>query len=84
MVRRVRATSEVDPKACPICGGGNECAKANASNGPCWCRSKTFSFELLARAGTGKACICEQCLRRYTQDPEFVPFPSPHSPQETS
>ena len=77
MVRRTRPAAEVDPKACPICGGGNQCVKANGKSGPCWCRDKTFSFELLARAGTGKACICERCLSEHTQqrDADFASFP---------
>lgn len=77
MVRRARPEVEVDPSACPICGGGNECVKALGNSGPCWCRNETFSFELLARAGTGKACICERCLRKYTQprDADLAEFP---------
>jgi hypothetical protein len=77
MVRRARPAAEIDPTACPICGGGNDCVKALAKSGPCWCRNETFSFELLARAGTGKACICERCLREHTQqrDTNFAEFP---------
>lgn len=77
MVRRTRPATEVNPTACPICGGGNDCAKALGRRGPCWCRNETFSFDLLARAGTGKACICKQCLRRYEQAgaPDTAAFP---------
>ena len=77
MVRRTRPAAAVDPAVCPICGGNNQCVTALGKSGPCWCRNETFSFDLLARAGTGKACICERCLREYSQarDAEFVEFP---------
>ncbi|MDH3451677.1 MAG: cysteine-rich CWC family protein [Gammaproteobacteria bacterium] len=83
MVRRTLPGAEVDPSACPICGGGNDCVKALARSGPCWCRNETFSFELLAKAGTGKACICERCLRKHTheRDADYVAFPLEGSPQ---
>lgn len=83
MVRRNRPAAYVDPSACPICGGGNQCAKAMGESGPCWCRQETFSFEILARAGTGKACVCVACLRKYTRqrDADFVPFPPEEPPR---
>lgn len=79
MVRRARAAAEVDPAACPICGGANRCVRADGGDGPCWCRDETFSFSLLARAGTGKACICERCLREHarTGDDGFAEAPVP-------
>ncbi len=69
MVRRVIRKAPVDPAACPLCGGDNRCVKVSGEPGPCWCRSATFTFDLLARAGTGKACICERCLERHAGAP---------------
>lgn len=82
MVRRTRPQADIDPGSCPICGGRNECVKSTGASGPCWCRSETFNFELLARAGNGKACICQRCLRESEQarDPAFTPLPKGKPP----
>ena len=73
MVRRA-TPSVVDPAYCPICGGGNECVKVTGKQGPCWCVDRRFNFDVLARAGTGKACICQRCLDRYVEaDDESAP-----------
>jgi hypothetical protein len=51
---------------CPLCGGPNGCAPAQAGRFDiaCWCRDAHFSAELLARvppAARGRACVCAAC-----------------------
>jgi hypothetical protein len=54
------------PGACPLCGGTNACAMANAAAGdePCWCAAAVFTPTLLARIPDrqrGRACVCAAC-----------------------
>ena len=51
---------------CPLCGQPNACAAVACGrfDVDCWCRSLSFSRELLARvpaAQAGRACICRAC-----------------------
>jgi hypothetical protein len=58
-----------DPALCPLCGEPNGCALAaapGASPADCWCASRRFDAELLARvppAAAGRACVCSRCQR---------------------
>jgi hypothetical protein len=49
---------------CPLCHGPNDCALAlppEQRPAECWCVSRKFPPELLARADPG-SCICASCL----------------------
>lgn len=51
---------------CPLCGGDNHCAPAQAGHFDvaCWCRDATISREALARIPADqvrRACICPRC-----------------------
>ena len=55
-----------DSSRCPLCQTPNRCALAlPAAERPaeCWCVSRSFPAELLARA-PATACICAACLER--------------------
>jgi len=61
-------SAPVDPKVCPLCGGDNACAMAQAGSPdtpvPCWCTSTAIGAEVLARIpadAVGKACVCRAC-----------------------
>lgn len=62
-----------DPRACPLCGGGNACAMAKAkADGTkplaCWCADASFPPELVAQvqpSALGRACICAACAARH-------------------
>ena len=57
------------PNRCPLCGGDNRCALALPEAerpAQCWCVSRRFPAELVARAPAG-ACICAECLDRETE-----------------
>jgi GNAT superfamily N-acetyltransferase len=67
-----READGVDVGACPLCGGPNGCACAQAgrSDVPCWCNQATFSSSLLAQvpdALKGRSCICAACVARQPQ-----------------
>ena len=63
------ASTSVDPRACPLCGKGNQCAmemeKATGQKQPpCWCTGAAFGADLLARVPDylrNQACICAAC-----------------------
>jgi len=66
MAAPLSPTEAIRAHACPLCGGPNDCAAALSGrlDVPCWCRSTTFSAELLARVppdARGKACVCARC-----------------------
>ncbi|MGO8676046.1 MAG: cysteine-rich CWC family protein [Limisphaerales bacterium] len=70
--------SPVDPARCPLCGGPNGCqlAAGAASNAQCWCATKRFPSELLARVpeyARRRACICQRCWSEAVQN-----RPDPH------
>ena len=51
---------------CPVCGGANQCAPAQAGSFdvPCWCRTASISPEALARIpadAINRACLCPRC-----------------------
>ncbi len=57
----------IDPTRCPLCGAPNDCqlAAGATSNAQCWCATKRFPRELLARVpeqARQRACICLRCL----------------------
>ena len=56
---------------CPLCGGANHCAPAQAGtlNVECWCSKTTISAEALARVPAeqiNKACLCPRCAAGLT------------------
>jgi hypothetical protein len=67
------AAGTIDPRRCPLCGGGNACAMASGACGdaqaqrdPCWCVGVRFAPALLARVPPAlqhKACICAACAQ---------------------
>ena len=68
--RGMDACQTADPCRCPLCGGPNACAMAQAEDkpaaAPCWCVNATFSSELLARVppqAQRKVCICAACVQ---------------------
>ena len=53
-----------DPNLCPLCGEQNHCGVSQPED--CWCRSETFSHELIESIPDNKvkkACICQNCVR---------------------
>lgn len=51
---------------CPLCGGANQCAPAQAGrlDVECWCTRAAVSREALARvpeALVNRACLCPRC-----------------------
>jgi hypothetical protein len=65
----------VDPALCPLCGEPNACALAQpgAAKAECWCASRRFDPELIARVPperAGRACICSRCQRAPVRPPE--------------
>lgn len=51
---------------CPLCGGANQCAPAQAGtlNVDCWCSKTAISPDALARVPAdlvNKACLCSRC-----------------------
>lgn len=51
---------------CPLCGGTNRCAPAEAGrfDVDCWCRTAKIDAEALAWIRpemAGKACLCPRC-----------------------
>jgi hypothetical protein len=69
-----KASVNVDPARCPLCGGENACAMAcdepQAQRGACWCTAMRFSPDLLARVPPElrhKACICATCAQAADQ-----------------
>ena len=65
-----------DPALCPLCGQPNACALATspgATPAACWCASRRFDADLLARvppASAGRACICSRCQRAQPRAPD--------------
>lgn len=65
-----------DPRACPVCGGDNACAMAQAQAdgtkpADCWCAEVSFPPELLDRlpdSDRGKACVCASCAARAVRE----------------
>ena len=58
----------IDTARCPLCGGPNGCAMAQAGDGAtpaaCWCRDAEFTPALLAQVppeARRRACICAAC-----------------------
>lgn len=67
-VNREIAVQPLNEPACPACGGPNGCAVAASGRFEvdCWCKTATFSAELLARVPDhrkNKACICRACAQ---------------------
>ncbi|MEX8518918.1 MAG: cysteine-rich CWC family protein [Leptothrix sp. (in: b-proteobacteria)] len=62
-------TSGAQPLAahrCPLCGGPNGCAPAQAGrfDVACWCTTTRIPAEVLARIPAeqrGLACVCQRC-----------------------
>jgi|GEM_PF-990737 len=63
----------VDSALCPICRGQNHCEVGRGvsymlnKGADCWCRSETFTKNLLSRVPSDqqqKACICQNCVRK--------------------
>lgn len=51
---------------CPLCGGANQCAPAEAGSFDvaCWCSAVSISAEVLARVPAeliNTACLCPSC-----------------------
>ena len=51
---------------CPLCGGANACAPAQAGtlDVECWCKTAPISAEALARVPpdqVNKSCLCPRC-----------------------
>jgi hypothetical protein len=51
---------------CPLCGGANQCAPAEAGrlDVDCWCTKASVSPDALARVPAhlvNKACLCPRC-----------------------
>lgn len=51
---------------CPLCGGANQCAPAQAGqlDVPCWCTKAVIHPQALKRIPAGllnKACLCPRC-----------------------
>lgn len=58
--------SNINPKACPLCGGDNSCAMASdsANVSQCWCMTASISPEALERVPDeliNQACLCQAC-----------------------
>ena len=58
----------IDTARCPLCGGPNGCAMAQAGDGAapaaCWCMDVDFPPALLAQVppeARRRACICAAC-----------------------
>ena len=63
----------VDPARCPLCGGSNRCAMADADTRPavlagqldCWCMQTRLDPVRLAQQlppeARGRACLCPAC-----------------------
>lgn len=71
----------VNPAACPLCGGPNECqlCSAAAYKGPCWCMREEIPQELLACVPENSrklACICRACVEKFKGGRNF---PTPGS-----
>jgi len=57
--------TKIDPDICPLCGEQNNCGMGKPDD--CWCRSETFSGDLIQRIPhekENKACICQNCVKR--------------------
>jgi hypothetical protein len=57
-----------DKPICPLCGKPNECAAvaSGSFDAECWCKSVTFSADLLASVPENDkrmACICPRCAQ---------------------
>ncbi len=58
--------SPLPHRICPLCGGANQCAPAEAGtfSVACWCSVASISLASLARvpeALRGTACLCPSC-----------------------
>jgi len=67
--KEVENKGAVDSALCPLCRGQNYCEVTLEINkgADCWCRSETFTKDLLSRAPIDqqqKACICQNCVRK--------------------
>jgi hypothetical protein len=63
----------IDPAACPLCGGANECqlCSSAAYKGPCWCMKVKIPDELLNRISAearNRACVCRGCVMKFHRD----------------
>ncbi len=61
-----QASKPLPNRICPLCGGANACAPAEAGrfDVECWCRTAEIAPETLARVppeAAGKACLCPRC-----------------------
>ncbi len=55
-----------NPKACPLCGGDNNCAMTRPGQtvADCWCLTTSISPDALDRIPQdqiNKTCICQTC-----------------------
>ena len=60
---------------CPLCGGPNGCAPAQAGSfgTPCWCTAVEVRADALARlpaADRGRACLCRRCATEIPDEHE--------------
>lgn len=64
-----QARPAIDPRVCPLCGQGNQCAmqierETGVAQGPCWCTTAVFDHAVLERVPAEArqlACICARC-----------------------
>lgn len=55
-------------KICPLCGSYNNC---QAGKGDCWCKEVVVPdhiIEMLSEGERGKACICQSCIEKYSEE----------------
>ena len=66
MIKKTESNPVVDCGLCPLCGDKNYCEVDKGTD--CWCRSETFTEQLLFKVPDDrkqKACICRNCVRGF-------------------
>jgi|TARA_R110002124_G_scaffold201501_1_gene368025 hypothetical protein len=70
MTTESKAAGSGNEALCPLCGETNACGVRSAQ--VCWCASATIPADLTALvpdAAKQNACICQACVRLYSQNP---------------
>ena len=66
--------AQTDMLVCPLCGRANNCraqAISPCNSESCWCFDATIPAQLLDKipeSQRNRACICEDCIRRFPQE----------------
>ncbi|RRS05926.1 hypothetical protein EIP75_03455 [Aquabacterium soli] len=78
-------------RSCPLCGGPNACAPAQAGSfdTPCWCREVTVSPWARAQVSSnqGQSCLCPRCAQLKagtTPAAADAPDQAPHTSASTT